>query len=61
MNDYIQLRGVKGYSQSDWIYTGTHTAYRLDNRAFWQVIGWCQFTSGGIAVCDDFGNLVQVS
>ena len=59
MSGYISLK--RGYCQADHIYTGTHTAYRLPNRAFWQVIGWGEFTLNGIAVCDDFGNLVQVS
>ena len=59
MNDLILMK--RGYSQNDWIYTGTHSAYRMANPAFWQVIGYGQFTKSGIAVCDDFGNLVQVS
>jgi hypothetical protein len=58
MSTYSSLK--RGYCEPDHIYTGTHTCYRLANRAFWQVIGWGQFTSGGVAVCDDFGNLVQV-
>ena len=50
----------KGYIEDDHGYSGSFSWWRCANPAFWTVIAYGQFTRSGIAVCDDYGTLVEV-
>ena len=61
MNEYIAFRAGRCFTESDGGFTGAFSWWRKsDDWRFWYVSGYGQFCQSGLAVTDDFGNLVRV-